>query len=127
MKGPFSGLLVPALTPFTVDLSVDTTRAVEYCQSLLDRGANGILLFGTTGEANSVTAEERHTLLEALRCSGIPGERLLVGIGGCSYLETATALELSANQNAAGGIGMLNRDEYVEQGFFYEPYLFHPA
>ena len=101
MNGPFSGLLVPMLTPFTEDLSIDTTRAADYCQSLLDDGADGIVLLGTTGEANSLTADERRSLLETLCRQGIPAERFMVGIGGCSWPETAAALQHSAQQGAA--------------------------
>ena len=77
------GLWVPALTPFDTDLSVDPARFIAHCQWLLNNGANGLAAFGTTSEANSLSKEERKSLLEALIDGGIapgqlmPGDRLL--------------------------------------------------
>ncbi len=53
-QGKPRGVFVPALTPFRADLSVDATRFVAHCRWLLDEGADGLAVFGTTSEANSL-------------------------------------------------------------------------
>ena len=102
----FSGVLVPALTPFGRDLVPDAARLGRYCRWLLGRGANGLAVFGTTGEANSLSLGERRSLLESLIDSGVPAERLLPGTGLCSLPETVE-LTRHAVEAGCGGVLML--------------------
>ena len=104
MSGPFSGVLVPVLTPFDPSLAPDTGRFVDYCERLLSHGADGLALFGTTSEANSMSAGERMGLLDALVRHGIPGERLMPGIGSCSVTETTQLLSHATESGAAGAL-----------------------
>lgn len=97
-------MLVPVLTPFHRDLTPDAGRFVELCSRLLDRGADGLALFGTTSEANSMSAAERKALLTAVRDSGIPGEKLMPGIGSCALTETIDLLTHAAEADAAGAL-----------------------
>ena len=50
----FRGLLAPALTPFTADLAPDPSAFLDFCRALLADGADGLAVFGTTSEANSL-------------------------------------------------------------------------
>ena len=77
----FRGILVPALTPFKADLSPDADAFVSHCKWLLDQGADGLAVFGTTSEANSIGLEERMNLLDHLIASGIPSNLLMPGTG----------------------------------------------
>ena len=69
---PFRGVLVPVLTPFTASGEPDAGRFVAFCRWLLDQGADGLAIFGTTSEANSMSAGERMDLLDRLIAAGIP-------------------------------------------------------
>ena len=69
---PFSGVLVPVLTPFTPSGEPDAGRFVAFCRWLLDQGAGGLAIFGTTSEANSMSPGERMELLDRLIEAGIP-------------------------------------------------------
>jgi 4-hydroxy-tetrahydrodipicolinate synthase len=100
----FRGVLVPALTPFAVDGSVDRAMFVSFCSWLLDEGANGLAIFGTTSEANSLSLTERMSLLEHLVGKGIPARSLMPGTGACSVPE---AVELTKGALAAGAGGVL--------------------
>ena len=53
---PFGGVLVPVLTPFTPAGEPDAGRFAAFCRWLLDEGADGLAIFGTTSEANSMAA-----------------------------------------------------------------------
>ena len=44
----FRGILVPALTPFKPNLSPDIDAFTKHCHWLLDKGADGLAVFGTT-------------------------------------------------------------------------------
>ena len=83
----FSGVLVPVLTPFLPDQTPNTEAFVQHSRWLLDQGADGLAVFGTTSEANSLTSQERMDLLDALIENGIDpgptaaGDRHLFGLG----------------------------------------------
>ena len=92
---PQPRLFVPAITPFTPDLSVDPERFVRICKTLLADGADGLAVFGTTSEATSMSVEERIDLLDALLGSGISADRLIVGTG-CAALPDSVRLTADA-------------------------------
>ena len=98
----FSGVLVPVLTPFDDRLAPDPGRYLDLCQRLLHQGADGLAVFGTTSEGNSLSSEERKQLIKQLVAAGIPGEKLMPGIGTCSVTETADLLRSVADVGVAG-------------------------
>jgi len=100
------GVLVPALTPFHHDLSVDVERFVGHCRWLLAEGANGLAVFGTTSEANSLTIAERTGLLERLIECGIPPGVLMPGTGCCALPDTV-ALTRHAVEHRCFGVLLL--------------------
>ncbi|MGI9384598.1 MAG: dihydrodipicolinate synthase family protein [Methyloligellaceae bacterium] len=85
------GVIAPMLTPFTDDGAPDADRFVAHGKWLLDDGCHALAVFGTTGEANSLSFEERRRLLEALVEGGIEPARLMVGTGTCALSETVEA------------------------------------
>jgi len=103
---PFYGVLVPVLTPFTPRGEPDAGRFVAFCRWLLDQGARGLAIFGTTSEANSMSGSERMALLDALIETGIPAEKLMPGVGACSITE-AVGLARHAVDHGCGGVLML--------------------
>jgi 4-hydroxy-tetrahydrodipicolinate synthase len=103
---PFHGVLVPVLTPFTRSGDPDAGRLVSFCRWLLDQGAGGLSIFGTTSEANSMSGAERMALLEQLVEAGIPAQKLMPGTGACSATEAAT-LARHAVEHGCGGVLML--------------------
>jgi 4-hydroxy-tetrahydrodipicolinate synthase len=100
------GVLVPALTPFRDDLAVDGERFVAHCRWLLAQGADGLAVFGTTSEANSLDAGERRQLLERLIDGGIAPGVLMPGTGCCALPDTV-ALTRHAVERACFGVLML--------------------
>ena len=103
---PFNGVLVPVLTPFTPGGEPDAARFVAFCRWLLDQGAGGLSIFGTTSEANSMAAAERMALLDRLIGAGIPSQKLMPGTGACSMTEAA-GLVRHAVGHGCGGVLML--------------------
>jgi 4-hydroxy-tetrahydrodipicolinate synthase len=110
---PFSGVLVPVLTPFTGSGEPDAARFTTFCRWLLDQGAGGLAIFGTTSEANSMSPAERMGLLDHLVEAGIPGEKLMPGTGACAMTDAA-ALVRHAVGHGCGGVLML-------PPFYYKP------
>jgi 4-hydroxy-tetrahydrodipicolinate synthase len=82
------GIWAPAVTPLDQDLAPDPGRFAAHVQWLLDNGCHGVAVFGTTGEANSFSVDERIALLDASLEAGIPAERLMVGTGCCALTDS---------------------------------------
>ncbi len=96
------GVIAAVLTPFREDLSVDTERFVAFCKQLLEEGCHALTVFGTTGEASSLSLEERLEMLDALAEAGVPGDRLLVGSGCCALPDTVRLSRAAVDHGAAG-------------------------
>src|SRR5437773_2692718 len=103
MSERIRGVLAPVVTPFKADLSPDRERFIRHCQWLLSQNC-GLAVFGTNSEANSMNAEERMTLLDALVAAGIDPSRMMSGTGCCSITET---VELTAHAVKHGCAGVL--------------------
>src|SRR5215470_18913365 len=103
---PFSGVLVPVLTPFTPSGELDMGRFVAFCRWLLDLGAGGLAIFGTTSEANSMSPAERMDLLDQLIAAGIPAAKLMPGTGACAMTDAVTLVRHAVDHHC-GGVLML--------------------
>ena len=99
MHSPRPSVLTASLTPLDHDLSIDGDHLARHVQWLLRRGASGVVLMGTTGEANSFSASERMTALEAVLSSGVDPGNLIVGTGCCALTDT---VDLTRNALRAG-------------------------
>jgi 4-hydroxy-tetrahydrodipicolinate synthase len=87
-RDKLSGIWSPVLTPVDADLNPHPGRFIAHARWLLDNGCHGLVVFGTTGEANSFSVDERMELLDAAVSAGLPRERLLVGTGCCALTDT---------------------------------------
>ena len=83
-----SGVWCPVMTPVDDQLAPDVARFVAHGRWLLEEGCHGLVVFGTTGEANSFSVEERIDRLEGALDAGLPRERLLVGTGCCALTDS---------------------------------------
>jgi len=109
----FKGLLVPAVTPVDQQLRPDQDAFIGLCKWLLNNGADGLAVFGTTSEANSFTVAERMALLDVLVGAGVPPETLLPGVGMCAMGDT---IALCRHALAVGCGGVLSLPP-----FYYKP------
>jgi len=96
-----SGVLSPVVTPFNKDLSVDADRLVRQCRWLLSQDC-GLAVFGTNSEANSLSAEEKIDLLDALVDAGLDTGRMMPGTGACSVPEAARLTAHAVKRGCAG-------------------------
>ena len=99
------GVVAPVLTPFKADLSPDRERFIAHCKWLLSQNC-GLAPFGTTSEGNSLAADERSMLLNALVEAGVDASRMMPGTGCCSITETVK-LTAQAVKHGCAGVLML--------------------
>src|ERR1700681_4901768 len=104
-RNDLRGVLAPVVTPFKADLSPDTERFIAHCKWLLSQNC-GLAVFGTTSEANSLAADERSMLLDALVAAGVDTSRMMPGTGCCSITETVK-LTAQAVKHGCAGVLML--------------------
>lgn len=85
MEIDLRGLWVPIITPFTSDDTVDVDALGRLAGRLLDDGATGLVVLGTTGEPATLTSLERRLAVET--CAAVCRDRhrpFMVGAGGNS-------------------------------------------
>ena len=111
------GIYAACLTPLHPDFSIDVPTWTRHIRRLLDGGCTGVLLFGSTGEANSFSVAERQAGLEGVLEAGIPAERLMVG-AGCAAIPDTTALARHALAHDIPGV--LTMPPFYYQGITTE-------
>ena len=109
---PFGRVLVAMVTPLLPDGALDLDGAAELAVTLLDRGHDGFVLNGTTGEGPTTSAEEKTALVRAVREAVGPDVPLVAGVG--TY-DTAESLRLARDAAAAGADGLLLVSPYYSR------------
>jgi 4-hydroxy-tetrahydrodipicolinate synthase len=74
------GVSAALVTPFRELGTPDLEALAFHAESTLTRGADGITLFGTTGEGASIGAIERQRCLDAIGELDIDADRIVVGL-----------------------------------------------
>ena len=99
----FAHVLPAMTTPFKPgSLEVDTALLATHAKWLLAHGCDGLVLFGTTGEAASLSVAERKAALESLLDAGIGAGKVLVGTGCCANADTVELMRHAARLECAG-------------------------
>ena len=110
MTARFGEVIVAMVTPFDDDLALDLDAARELARWLVDQGADGLVLAGTTGEAPTLTDDEKLALFRAVRDEvDVP---LLAGTGS---FDTAHTVELTRAAADTGVEGFLVVSPYYSK------------
>ena len=94
MNSPKTGIYAASLTPFTASYEPEIPALISHVQWLLGNGADGVALLGSTGEANSMTLEQRQAVIEQ-STRKLPADRLLIGTGSCSLQDAIKLTKVS--------------------------------
>ncbi len=109
---PFGRVLTAMVTPFTPDGSVDLDGVARVADHLVERGNDGLVVSGTTGEAPTTTVAEDGEILRAV-ISAV-GERCTV-VAGIGTNDTPHSIELAKQAEAAGADGALLVSPYYSK------------
>ena len=96
------GLISPILSPFDNNLNFNQEMYNYLAKRLLDTGCSGLAPFGTTGEALSVSNDERMLALEGLVKCGINPNQLIPGTGLCNFPDTVMLSKQAIELGCAG-------------------------
>lgn len=92
-------LLTAMVTPFDASGAVDYEQAKRLALALIDSGSDGVVLAGTTGEAPTLSQEEKMRLFREVKEA--VGSRGAV-IAGTGTYDTAESVELSREAERLG-------------------------
>lgn len=95
-------MLVALVTPFTADGEVDWPAVEKHMDDVINAGADGIVVTGTTGETSTLTDPEKIRLVEVGKDVAAGRAKIITG-GGSN--ETAHAIELARHSEKAGADG----------------------
>jgi 4-hydroxy-tetrahydrodipicolinate synthase len=97
-------VLTATVAPFDAEGAVELDRYRELCSFLVDNGSDGVVVNGTTGEASTLSDQERIALIEA--ALDAVGDRATV-VAGTGTNSTAHSIELTQQAHAAGAHAVL--------------------
>lgn len=121
MKNPYFGRLLTAMvTPFNADGSVNYAKAADLAEWLINNGSDGLVVAGSTGEAATMSAEEK---LELFRVVVQRINKRAPIIAGTGSNNTADSVQMTKMAEAIGVDGVLIVGPYYNkptQGGFYQ-------
>ncbi len=100
----FHGILVPLVTPFHDDLSLNISGLAELTEQLIAKGVTGLVVCGTTGEYYALNEDERQTVLSTV--SKIAKGRVTL-IAGINDLSTEGAIARAEQAKNLGYEGLM--------------------
>ena len=120
MKTNLRGILAPALTAVTDNFQINPELTIAHYKWLLTNGCDGLVVFGTTSEANSFSVAERKRFLEQVVGAGIDPRKIIVGTGCCALSDS---IELTGHAVQIGCAGALTLPPFYykqlrEEGLF---------
>lgn len=115
----FGRLLTAMITPFHADGSVNYEGAAELARYLVDNGSDGLVVGGSTGEAATMTAEEKLKLFEVVLEA--VGDRATI-IAGTGSNDTMASVRFTQAAEKVGVHGALVVGPYynkpTQEGFY---------
>lgn len=120
MKNPYFGRLLTAMvTPFNADGSVNYEKAADLAEWLINNGSDGLVVAGSTGEAATMSAEEK---LELFRVVVNRINKRVPVIAGTGSNNTADSVKMTKMAEAMGVDGALIVSPYynkpTQEGFY---------
>lgn len=120
MKNPYFGRLLTAMvTPFNADGSVNYEKAADLAEWLINNGSDGLVVAGSTGEAATMSAEEK---LELFRVVVNHINKRVPVIAGTGSNNTADSVKMTKMAEAMGVDGALIVGPYynkpTQEGFY---------
>ena len=112
MGGRFGRVITAMVTPFREDLTLDVGRAQELAQWLVDTGSDGLVVAGSTGEAATLSDDEKVTLWNAV-AEAVEGKAKV--IAGSGTYDTAHSIHLTEEADKAGVDGILAVTPYYNK------------
>jgi 4-hydroxy-tetrahydrodipicolinate synthase len=101
---PLGRILTAMITPFDASGAVNVAEAVRIAQFLIERGNDGLVVSGSTGEGNALETSEKLALFTEIKKALGSSGTVIAGTGGNN---TRQSIELTKQAEQCGVDGVL--------------------
>lgn len=112
MAADLGSILTALITPFDADGAIDEQAAVRLMHHLVERGVDGLVICGTTGEASTLSDEEHLRMVE-LAVQEMRGRCTIVAGAGSN--DTRHAVHLTERVTELGADAVLSVNPYYNK------------
>jgi len=88
------GIFAASISILNDDLSLNNSKTIKHCEKLIDDGCHGIVVFGSTGQAQLISVSEKIKFLNELSKSEYK-DKFIIGTGFNSLTETINFMKIS--------------------------------
>tara|TARA_B100000965_G_scaffold135284_1_gene112613 strand:+ start:234 stop:1097 length:864 start_codon:yes stop_codon:yes gene_type:complete len=92
------GIYAASLSIFDENLSLNIDKTIQHAENLISQGCHGVVVFGSTGQAQLISVSEKISLLNKLSQSKNK-DNFLIGTGFNSLIETINFMKISCSLN----------------------------
>ena len=90
----FKGIYAASMSVLNEDLSLNIGKTIKHAEKIIDDGCHGVVIFGSTGQAQLIPIAEKINLLNQLSNSKYK-EKYLIGTGLNSLGETINMMKIA--------------------------------
>ncbi len=88
------GIYAASLSVFNEDFSLNLEQTIKHAENLIDKGCHGVVILGSTGQAQLISVKEKMKLIEKLSDSP-QKNKFIIGTGNNSLSETINIIKHS--------------------------------
>ncbi|MDQ2992289.1 MAG: 4-hydroxy-tetrahydrodipicolinate synthase [Candidatus Eremiobacteraeota bacterium] len=99
----FGNLLTAMITPFDADGALDVAESARIAAFLVERGNDGLIVAGSTGEGQTLSDPERNSLIASVK-NAVAGRACVVANAGTNDTRTSVAAARAAQGAGADAI-----------------------
>jgi len=93
-----NGIYAASVSILDKNLRLDIAKTIKHAENLIDQGCHGIAIFGSTGQAQLISFEEKIKLIEQLSKSKYK-ENFIIGTGLNSLNDTISLMKICKSLN----------------------------
>jgi len=90
------GIYAASISLFNKDLSLDADSTIKHCEKIIQYGCHGVVLFGSTGQAQLISSNEKKELIKKLNENKFK-DNFIIGTGNNSLNENIELMKFSLN------------------------------
>ena len=93
-----NGIYAASVSILDKELNLDIDKTIKHAENLITQGCHGVVIFGSTGQAQLISSSEKIKLVEELSKSKF-NNKFIIGTGFNSLKESLLFLKVCKNFN----------------------------